>query len=89
MLNKYFLLSQKKFVLFQQVLYVLKSLKEWIADSGNNGGDSTLLLVHKPHHLNSCLRAMGTFTGRIPILQMLTMKQTVAKPPLPVLSLSK
>ena len=41
--------------------------------------------VHKLHQLNSSMRAMDAFTIRIPISQMVTMKQTVAKPLLPVL----
>lgn len=43
---------------------------------GNDDGDNTLLVVHKLHHQNSYTRSMDAF-GRIPISQMLTMKQTL------------
>ena len=44
-----------------------------------------ILVVHKLHQLDSPMRATGAFTIRVPISQMVTMKQTVAKPLLPVL----
>ena len=44
-----------------------------------------IFVVHKLHQLNSSMRAMNAFTIRVPISQMVTMKQTLAKPLLPVL----
>ena len=55
----------------------------WIGGDSNNDGSDTC--VHKLHQLNSSMRAMDAFTISIPISQMVTMKQTVAKPLLPVL----
>lgn len=55
----------------------------WLGDDSNN--EVVILVVHRLHQLNSSRRAMDAFTIRIPISQMVTMRQTVAKPLLPVL----
>lgn len=49
----------------------------------------TMLIFHKLRHLKSSMNAMDAFTVRIPISQMVAMKQTVANPLLLVLPLSR